>query len=278
MSLNNTSNNENAAHGEQKQKLNVIIVGAGIAGLALAGLLGRAGHKVVVLEAAPAIAEVGAGITCTPNQTRLLSRWGHGGRLGKNIDFLMGTYLRRWEHGELLGTTPLMPQVEKKHGAPSYVIHRADLHGSLMQDAETVAEVRVNSMVTSIDFEKPSVTLQNGTVLEADLIVGADGLFRRLPFPQVNIVNVLLGMKSTCRRLIYQKLGLVDKVTPTGDAAYRACIPVEKVTDPELREFMTKFVATRWMGPGGHVQGYPIRHGKLYNLVRVSVEIDDQRD
>lgn len=181
MSLNNASsiNGFGGAHDGAKQKLNVIIVGAGIAGLALAGLLGHAGHKVVVLEAAPAIAEVGAGITCAPNQTRLLSRWGLDGRLRKHTDELMSVNLRRWEHGELLGTAPMMPQVEKKFGAPSYAIHRADLHRALMDDAGTVSEVRVNSMVTAIDFDKPSVTLQDGTVLEADVIVGADGAFSR---------------------------------------------------------------------------------------------------
>jgi salicylate hydroxylase len=78
-----------------------------------------------------------------------------------------------------------------------------------------------------------------------------------------------LGMKSLCRKLIYEKLGLVDKATPTGDAAFRACIPLENVTDPELRAFVTEPVATRWMGEGRHIQAYPIRHGNLYNMVRM---------
>lgn len=76
-------------------------------------------------------------------------------------------------------------------------------------------------------------------------------------------------MKSTCRRLIYNKLGLRDNARPTGDAAFRACIPLSAVTDPELRSFMTDPVATRWMGPDRHVQGYPIRHGNIYNMVRL---------
>lgn len=41
-----------------KQSLNIVIIGAGIAGLALAGILGHSGHKVTVLEGAPKIAEV----------------------------------------------------------------------------------------------------------------------------------------------------------------------------------------------------------------------------
>lgn len=67
---------------------------------------------------------------------------------------------------------------------------------------------------------------------------------------------------------MYEKLGLVDRPTPTGDAAFRACIPIDKVEDPEIREFMSMPRMTRWLGPGCHIQAYPIRHSRLYNLVR----------
>ncbi|KIW26085.1 uncharacterized protein PV07_09213 [Cladophialophora immunda] len=241
--------NGNGPYLKANHPLNVIIVGAGVAGLALAGILGHSGHKVIVLEAAPMIAEVGAGINCSPNLTRLLSRWGLDKRVRKHTNSLTRIDLRRWKDGEFLGAATLMPEIERRHGAPQYAIHRADLHEALMEEADAVAEVRINSMVTSLDFDKPSVTLSDGSVLDADVVVGAD------------------GMKSTCRRLIYQKLGLLDKAKPTGDAAFRACIPLELVTDPELRAFITEPVATRWMGPDRHVQAYPIRHGNLYNMV-----------
>jgi salicylate hydroxylase len=172
-----------------QQPLKIIIVGAGIAGLALAGLLGHSGHDVIVLEAAPKIAEVGAGITCSPNLTRLLSRWGLDNRLEKKVDSLTHVNLRRWEGGQFLGASPLMPRAQIRHGAPQYVIHRADLHKALMDEAESVAEIRVNSVVVSVDFDKPSVTLLDGTVLEADLIVGADGWFMTLYFEK-NAENI----------------------------------------------------------------------------------------
>ena len=55
----------NGFYQQAKCRLNIIIVGAGIAGLALAGVLGNSGHTVTVLEAAPAIGEV---ITSSPLQ------------------------------------------------------------------------------------------------------------------------------------------------------------------------------------------------------------------
>lgn len=160
--------------------LSVVIVGAGLAGLALAGRLGESGHKVVVLEAAPEISEVGAGLTCAPNLTRLLSRWGLDGSLRPQTDALHHVSLRRWEGGEVLGASPLMPEVGQRYGAPQYVVHRADVHNAMMEQAGARADVRVNSMVIALDFEKPSVVLEDGTVIEADLIIGADG--RLIPF------------------------------------------------------------------------------------------------
>lgn len=180
---------ENGSVQRAARPLNIVIVGAGIAGLALAGLLGHSGHKVIVLEAAPAIAEVGAGINCSPNLTRLLSRWGLDSRVRQHTDVLKRIDLRRWEDGEFLGAATLMPEVEKRHGAPQYVIHRADLHKALLDDAASVAEIRTASTVKAIDFEKTAVILSNGTKFEADVIVGADGMLTKTKKRQMSPVT-----------------------------------------------------------------------------------------
>ena len=54
----------------------VLVVGGGIGGLAAALALARRGAWVRVLEQAPAIAEVGAGLQITPNGTRVLRALG----------------------------------------------------------------------------------------------------------------------------------------------------------------------------------------------------------
>ncbi|GAM34412.1 hypothetical protein TCE0_015r01977 [Talaromyces pinophilus] len=52
--------------------LNAIVVGGGIGGIATALSLGRRGHHVTILESAPKLMEVGAGIQVSPNMGRLL--------------------------------------------------------------------------------------------------------------------------------------------------------------------------------------------------------------
>ena len=160
-----------------KTHFNVLVVGAGLGGLALAYVLGKSGHKVTVVEAAPTIGEVGAGINCMPNLARVLTRWGLDPVLRRHTMSLTRVDLRRWETGEFLGAATVMPEVEKRHGASQYSVHRADIHKALMDDVQNLSntEIRANSMVVGVDFEKPSVTLQDGTVTTADIIVGADG-------------------------------------------------------------------------------------------------------
>jgi NADPH-dependent 2,4-dienoyl-CoA reductase/sulfur reductase-like enzyme len=55
-------------------KLNILIIGGGISGIAAAFCLGKAGHDITVAEAAPAISEVGAGIQVGPSNIQLGNR------------------------------------------------------------------------------------------------------------------------------------------------------------------------------------------------------------
>jgi 2-polyprenyl-6-methoxyphenol hydroxylase-like FAD-dependent oxidoreductase len=73
--------------------------------------LGRAGHRVTILEAASDIGEVGAGIQVAPNATRILGRWGLLEELAQSAVELSGVSIRRWQDDEVLGELPLMPMV-----------------------------------------------------------------------------------------------------------------------------------------------------------------------
>ena len=54
-------------------KSSVIVIGAGIGGLALALALQRRGISVAIYERASKLAEVGAGVMLTPNSIRVRS-------------------------------------------------------------------------------------------------------------------------------------------------------------------------------------------------------------
>ncbi|KAG5732077.1 3-hydroxybenzoate 6-hydroxylase 1 [Termitomyces sp. T112] len=230
-------------------KLDITIVGAGIGGLAVAYCLGRAGHKVTVLEAASFLNEAGAGIQCTPNVTRLLIRWGLGEELKKIAVVPQSLSLRRYWDGERVGWNKWGDDVEREHGAPYYHVHRADLHRLLQERAAPYMALRLKSKVLTVEASTPFVVLESGEIIKTDLVIGAD------------------GVRSVVRDIV---VGRKDAPLKTGDAAYRATIPTaEIVKDPVLKPFVDDAEANVWMGPGRHIVGYCIRAKKEYNLVMI---------
>lgn len=102
--------------------------------------------------------------------------------------------------------------------------------------------IRTGARVVSLDPSTPTLTLESGEVVHADLVIGAD------------------GVKSLTREYV---VGGPDKPTPTGDAAYRAIIPTELLLkDPDLRPLVETPEMVGWMGPRGHIM--------TYNIVRES--------
>lgn len=153
----------------------------------------------------------------------------------------------RWADGSTITNFPFDDIVEK-HGAPYYLVHRADLHAALLEAAEkSGVKIYKSQRVTAYDFDEPSATTQDGKVWKADLVIGADGI------------------KSTARPLL---TGQPDIPRDTGDVAYRIIIPGEDLLrDPELADLINEPCTTSWCGPDVHIVGYPIRNGEMYNIV-----------
>ncbi|KAJ9488550.1 hypothetical protein VN97_g4764 [Penicillium thymicola] len=225
--------------------LQVIVVGAGIGGMAAALTLGLRGHHVIVLEAAPKLMEVGAGIQVSPNMLRLFDRWGVSDLIHAQDVALEHIHVRRWDDGKLLGTMP----VNKTFGQ-QVVIHRADLHNAIINRALALpnVELRENSPVTNVQFNPASVSLANNEIIRGDVVIGADGI------------------KSTIRDHLLEDSTL--KAVATGDAAYRIMLPRHSMEkDPELKKLLDEPQATRWLGPERHIIAYPVRNHELYNVV-----------
>lgn len=156
--------------------------------------------------------------------------------------------LRSYHDGTILSRQNLVPYMEDRYGSPYLHIHRADYHRILVAEAERLGvTVVLGSAVAGIDFEKPAVQLKDKPDFHADIILGADGL------------------KSMCRE---ELLGHPDPPHLTGDLAYRIIVKAEDMKKhPDLRDLAEKPAINLWMGPYGHVVGYLLQGGGLYNIV-----------
>lgn len=120
--------------------------------------------------------QVGAGIQMPPNSNRILLNLGIGEFLQDKVVTPVSKRLRRWQDGTELSRTGLVPEHQQRFGAPYYVVHRAHFHDSLHKLAlKYGVKVQIDSQIVAYDAEAPSITLRNGEVYSADLIVAADG-------------------------------------------------------------------------------------------------------
>jgi 2-polyprenyl-6-methoxyphenol hydroxylase-like FAD-dependent oxidoreductase len=146
----------------------VIVVGGGIAGLSAAIGLRRGEHDVVVLEQAPRIDPVGAGITLFPNAMRALGRLGVNQAVAARGAAATRSAILTWEGRELT-------RVPADLLEGTIALHRADLQAEL---AAAAGEVRLGVEVTAVEQDADGVSARgaDGRKERGDLLVGADGL------------------------------------------------------------------------------------------------------
>src|SRR5581483_7968791 len=102
----------------------IAVIGAGIGGLALAGMLSRQGAKVTVYEQARAFQRIGAGIQMSPNAMRVLRALGLEEPLRRQAFSPRAWTARVWDTGEYLSELKFGPEAEKRYGAPYLLMHR----------------------------------------------------------------------------------------------------------------------------------------------------------
>ncbi|KJZ72875.1 hypothetical protein HIM_07819 [Hirsutella minnesotensis 3608] len=234
------------------RSLSIVIVGAGIAGLTAGLGLRKAGHRVMILEQATQFEEAGAGIQLSPNATKILHRFGVLDDISKHADALERISQRRYADNQELGLATVMPAAGRRYGAPALIMHRADLHRSLVLAAKKAGcQISSGQRVTAVNAAAaPRVQTADGTWYQGDLVLGAD------------------GFRSAVRKHVAAAYGHSEHLTPTGDAAYRFLIPRDKLAgNREVLELMSQNTAVRWIGPRGHVMAYPIKHSALLNVV-----------
>ncbi|MFH9983155.1 FAD-dependent oxidoreductase [Streptomyces sp. NPDC017179] len=212
------------------KNLKIAIVGAGYGGAAAAKALSLLGAEVDVYEQANQIREVGAGIGLRPVTMNRFRQWGIFDAIAKVTS--------PSEYFEILTATgdPIMKETWPADGEQTHthLIHRGDFIDALL-GVLPEGMVHLGHKLESVEDKGDSsvLTFAGGKTVEADLVVGADGI------------------KSVVRGQLFGEKGPVF----SGEHAYRAVIPVDAahgmVVDDNLRMYI---------GKGTKIYLLPLRH------------------
>lgn len=227
----------------------VAIVGGGLGGLAAAVFLRNADIDVTVHEQASELSDVGAGIIVPPNMVRPLRRVGLAEKLpGFAVRLESAWEFRRWQDGAVLFVQPMGEECERLYGGHCYVAHRADLR-AMFREALPEHVLRLDQRCVGVTQVRDEIELSfvsrsgQQTRVTADVVVGADGI----------------------HSLLRETIAPPTDARFSGLCAFRCLVPAEKAPEMALRP-----VQTLWIGPGRHVVHYPIRGGRLVNIVAIA--------
>lgn len=173
--------------------------------------------------------------------------------MGDQIDKLSAVpttiTVHRYSSGKILAFEDQFDvNLRRKYGEPFHDLHRADLQKVLYDRAiELGVKVLLGCRISAVNQDSElQIVSDTREIYTCDLLVGADGLW------------------SQCRQSL---MGKTDEPLPTGDLAYRIVLTLDQITDPELREWISKPAVHFWIGPYSHVVGYSMRGGTMYNIV-----------
>ena len=222
----------------------IAVIGAGLGGLTVAGLLQRQGFDVCVYEQAESFARIGAGIILSANGFKVLRRLGLADGI-LNTGIRPDAFISRDSRsGDVTFDCRFDAASEQRFGGPFVNIHRADLH-SLLQSALAPGTIRFGHAFAGLDQQPDAMRLAfgNGTVQQADIVIGADGIHSRV------------------------RAAIQGEASPrfTGRIAQRAIFPPARIAGGSIRD------CTKWWGEDRHVLVYFMtgRRDEVYVMTSV---------
>ncbi|KAJ6512883.1 FAD/NAD(P)-binding domain-containing protein [Mycena sanguinolenta] len=200
--------------------------------------------SVSIFEASEVKTEIGAALGVSPNALLVLDHLGISKKNLKGVPFDGGVFVDP-ESGESMVT----------RWPTGLCCHRSDLYEELKRVATGEGEgppvkLRLGANVLACDPENGTISLSNGEVIRADLVLGAD------------------GGHSVIRTDI---VGEVQKITYSGVTCFRTVFELPANGAPELQWLTDEVSGTRSFiskeGPFRMLLMYPCRAGTLLNFV-----------
>ncbi len=220
-----------------------IIVGGGIAGLAAALALGK--RDCLILEQAPAFANVGAGLQLGPNAVRALQKLGAWEAVESITSSPPEIHMRDGVSGKLLKRLILGENFINRFGAPYRVAHRADLHSALLKVVKANPQTRIELGQAVSDIE---------THIDG-LIIHANGKAHRTP-----AAIIADGVNSQIRQQHFPSTAAIS----AGATFHRATVPLPTISGIDFENVNV------WLYPQGHVVHYPVGTAQQLNIIAIT--------
>lgn len=218
--------------------LRVAVVGAGIGGLTAAIAMRANGIDATVYEQAHELKALGAGVSIATNGSRILNTLGVGAAVAAIAGPVTHYQFRTWQAEPIAGEPSALGFGEP---ATTWCVHRGEFQ-KVLADALPAGALQLGRSYVGAAEHGDGVLVEfsDGTTVDADLLVAADGIHSRLQ-------------------------GRVTRATQPvseGIMAYRGLIPADRV-----RGVVDMHASSMWLGPRQSFLAYPVSAGALLNIV-----------